>query len=127
MVVLNKYKAQFKIKSEINDLKVTESKSVTASKSEIKKAEMSETWQQVKAQEEQKKLKELCDLKKKQKSKVKKRGEKCSESRDINDNSTTLDLSADKSSEDEKGKTATLKAVSVPNDLKSWFWQLSLR
>ena len=50
---------------------------------------------------------------------MKKRGEKYSESRDINDNSTTSDLSADKSSEDEEEKTVTLKAVSVLNDLKS--------
>ena len=117
--MLDKYKAQFETKSETNNLKAAESKFITVLKSEIKKAEMSETWWQVKAQKERKKLEELHDLKKKQKTKVKKGGEKHSESKNINDNSTTLDLSADESSKDEERKTATLKAVSVLNDLKS--------
>ena len=119
MIVLNKYKTQFKIKLKTDNLKVTESESVTASKFKTKKAEMSEIQQQVKVQKEQKKLEKLYDLKKKQKSEVKKREEKHSESRDIDNNSTTSDLSADKSSKDEKKKTATLKAVLALNDLKS--------
>ena len=117
-VVLNKYKTQFKTKSETDNLKAAESKSVTASKSEIKKAEMLETQWQVKVQKEQKKLEKLHDLKKKQKSKVKKRGEKCSKSRDINDNSTTSDLLMSESSEDEEKKMTMLKAISVLNNLK---------
>ena len=88
---------------------------------------MSETQWQVKTQKEQKKLEKLCDLKKKQKSEVKKGGEKCSESRDIDDNLTTSDLSAGESSEDEEEKTATPKAVLALNNLKSWFQQLSPR
>ena len=127
MIVLNKYKAQFKMKLKTDDLKVTESESATALKSEIKKAEMSETQWQVKAQEEQKKLKKLCDLKKKQKSEVKKRGGKHFKLRDINDNLTTSDLLMSESSEDEEGKTVMSKAVSASNNLKSWFQQLSLR
>ena len=127
VVVLNKYKAQFETKSETDNLEATESESVTASKSEIKKAEMLETWWQVKAQKEQKKLKKLHDLKEKQKSKVKKGEEKCSELRNVNDNLTTSDLLVSESSEDEERKTAMLKAVSALNDLKSWFWQLSSR
>ena len=62
---------------------------------------MSETQWQVKGQEEQKKLKKLYNLKNKQKTKVKKRGEKHSESKNINNNSTTSDLFVSKSSKDE--------------------------
>ena len=58
---------------------------------------------------------------------MKKRGEKHFKSKNINNNLTTSDLSADKSSEDEEKKTATLKAVLVLNNLKSWFQQLPLR
>ena len=65
MIALNKYKAQFKIKSETNNLKVTKSEFITVSKSKIKKAEILETQWQVKMQKEQKKLKKLYDLKKK--------------------------------------------------------------
>ena len=43
MIVLNKYKIQFETKSETNNLKVTKSKSVTISKSKIKKVKMLET------------------------------------------------------------------------------------
>ena len=118
MIALNKYKAQFKTKLKTDDLEAAESEFTTASKSEIKKTEMSETQQQVKAQKEQKKLEKLYDLKKKQKSEVKKRGEKHSKLRDIDNNSTTSDLLADESSEDEKRKTAMLKAVSALNNLK---------
>ena len=126
-VALDKYKAQFKTKPETDDLEAAESESATASKSKTKKAEMSGTWWQVKAQEEQKKLEELRDLKEKQKSEVKKGGGKRSKPRDIDGNSTTSGLLVGESSEDEEGKTATPKAVSAPNDLKSWFRQLPLR
>ena len=122
VIVLNKYKAQFEIKLKTDNLEVTKSESVTASKFKIKKAEMSETQWQVKTQEEQKKLEKLCDLKKKQKIKVKKREEKCFKSKNIDDNLTTSDLLMSESSEDEKRKTATLKAVLALNNLKSWFW-----
>ena len=49
---------------------------------------------------------------------MKKRGEKCSELKNIDSNSTTSDLLMSESSEDEERKTVTLKAVSVLNNLK---------
>ena len=127
VIALDKYKAQFEMKLETDDLKAAKSESATASKFKTKKAEMSETQWQVKAQEEQKKLEKLHNLKEKQKSEVKKGGGKHSEPRDIDGNSTTSDLSAGESSEDEEGKTMTPKAVSALNDLKSWFQQLPPR
>ena len=44
---------------------------------------------------------------------MKKREEKCSELKNINNNLTTLDLLANKSSKDEKKKTLTSKVVLV--------------